>query len=200
MHRLTFDAPSHTYRVGERMIPSVTQVLKAVENFDFVAPAVLERAREFGSHVHQAVDLFNRGELDEEALDAGLAPYLAGWKLFLSHSGFVVTHTEERVYNERLKYAGTLDARGTWKGTTWLIDLKSGAVPRSVGAQCAAYQHALAEPPKKRLCVQLLPHNFKLIACNDPTDFSLFTSCLNIWTHLHAHRTTRPARAVAEIS
>lgn len=185
---LTFDAGAHVYRYGGRVVPSVTQALQVVSEFGCVDPELLRRAREFGQHVHQATDLFDRGTLDEEALDISLLPYLNGWKLFLIETGFVVTHSEAPVYHPRMRYAGTLDRRGIWKGTTWLLDLKSGAVPRSVGAQTAAYQKACAEPPKRRLCLQLKRNAYQLHRCDDPSDFALFTSCLNIWNHLYGRK------------
>lgn len=106
----------------------------------------------------------------------------------MSRTHFKVTHSEERVYHEQLKYAGTLDVLGSWKGTSWLIDLKSGAVPRSVGAQTAAYREACTAEPQRRMALQLKPNDYKLIPCNDPSDFHLFTSCLNIHNFLNRGR------------
>lgn len=180
-----FDAVRHIYAVNGRRVPSVTGVLRAIDNFAFVPAELLQRAREFGSHCHLATHFFDRGELDEPSLDPGLAPYLEGYKQFLYDTKFVVTHSEERVYNEKLRYAGTLDKRGIWKKTTWLLDLKSGAVPRSVGPQTAGYQEACHERPRRRLCLQLKPNAYKLIPCQDTTDFSIFISCLNIANFLN---------------
>jgi hypothetical protein len=182
---LEFDAETHTYRFAGKIVPSVTGVLRAIDNFDHVPAELLERARKFGQHVHAATDLFDRGILDEEDLDPLLLPYLNAYKLFLSESGFVVEHSEEKVYSARHKYAGTLDKRGKWKKTSWLVDLKSGAVPRSVGPQTAGYQQACAEPPRRRLCLQLKRNAYKLIACEDASDWHLFLSCLNI-NHFNA--------------
>lgn len=192
---LTFEAATHTYRHGGRVVPSVTQALQVVSEFGNVDPGILETARQFGQHVHLATDLFDRGELDEESLDNALVPYVNAWKHFLSETGFVVTHSESLVYHPRMRYAGTLDKRGTWKGSTWLIDLKSGVVPRSVGAQTAAYQKACTEPPKRRLCLQLKRNTYQLHRCEDPSDFALFTSCLNIWNHLYGNKSSRSIAA-----
>jgi hypothetical protein len=183
---LTFDRATHTYRYGGRVVPSVTTVLRAIDNFDRVDPELLERARVFGSHVHMATDLFDKDDLDEARLDLPLLPYLNAYKTFLSETGFVVTHSEQQIYNARQRYAGTLDKRGIWKGTTWLLDLKSGAVPRSVGLQTAAYQHALEEKPKRRLCLQLMRNRYKLIKCEEASDWSYFVSYLNV--HRFNHR------------
>lgn len=178
---LAFDADSHTYRYEGRVVPSVTQILRAIDNFDHVDPQMLERARRFGQHVHSATDLFDRGVLDEENLDVLLLPYLNAYKLFLHETGFVVTHSEQQVYNPRQRYAGTLDTRGLWKRSTWLLDKKSGAVPRSVGLQTAAYREACDEKPKNRLCLQLMRNRYKLIKCDEPSDWSFFLSYLNVF-------------------
>jgi hypothetical protein len=180
---IELDHATHTYRVAGRVIPSVTQCLSVVANFDHVDPVVLEDARLFGTHVHMATDLWDRGILDEDALDPRLAAYLGGWKKFLHETGFKVTHTEQKVYNASLAYAGTLDKRGDWKKTTWLLDLKSGAVPAYVGYQTAAYREALpaGERPRRRLVVQLKRNNYKVFKQDDAADFSMFVSCLNIY-------------------
>lgn len=188
---LTFTEADHTYRKGDRMIPSVTTILRRAEihieqngqvstPFEFVQSDVLRRAQIFGRHVHLATDLFDRGELDEENLDPLLRPYLDAYKLFLSETGFVVTHSEALVYNARQRYAGRLDKRGTWKCSTWLLDLKSGLVPRTVGPQTSAYQQACEEKPKRRLCLQLMRNRYKLHRCEDSADWSIFLSALNL--------------------
>jgi hypothetical protein len=203
---LTFDADSHTYKYGDRPVPSVTRILRIAnlrfdesgaimrDGLEFVDPALLKRARIFGQHVHLATDLFDRGELDEERLDANLLPYLGAYKLFLSETGFHVTQSEELVYHARYKYAGRLDKRGTWRATTWLLDLKSGLVPRTVGLQTAAYREACAEKPRKRICLQLMRNRYKLHKCDTDTDWSHFLSALNLYYFndrtLHAHSET----------
>lgn len=207
---LTFDADSHTYKYGDRPVPSVTRILRIAnlrfdesgavvqqDGFDFVNPDVLRRARQFGHHVHLATDLYDKGVLDEEQVDIELLPYLGAYKLFLSETGFHVTQSEELVYHARYKYAGRLDKRGTWRGTTWLLDLKSGLVPRTVGLQTAAYQMACAEKPKKRVCLQLMRNRYKLHKCDSDTDWSHFLSALNLYyfndRSIHARSETEAA-------
>jgi len=167
-------------------VPSVTQVLSilSASAFEYVDGEVLEAARNRGRHVHAAIDLDNRGELDEEALDPELAPYLTQWRRFLKETGWTVTASEQRVYHPTLRYAGTIDT-GVWQNASWVLDIKTGSVPRTVGPQTAAYQNALDPKPRRRLCLQLQPHRYALKECKDPADFSIFTSCLNIWRFLH---------------
>lgn len=191
MSDLTFDVATHTYRWRGKPVPSVTTVLRDVDKFDRVDPELLERARRFGNHVHSATDMLDRGVLDEDSLDPALVPPLNGYKLFLLETGFVVTHSEQKIYNPRQRVAGTLDKRGTWKGTTWLLDLKSGAIPRAVGLQTEGYRMSLPpeERPRRRLVLQLLPNNYKLRECKDPSDWSLFCSFLNTYRFLNKELT-----------
>lgn len=183
---LTFDPEPHVYRWNGRVVPGVTRILTVVERgYGFVDPEILESARSFGKHMHRAIELFNAGELDEEALDPALKPRLDQWKQFLADTGFKVTAGEEAVYHPSLRYAGRLDVRGIWpkrgRDRSWLIDLKSGAVPRSCALQTAGYQSAANEKPRHRAALQLMDDRYNLIIHDDPADFSYFQSALNIF-------------------
>lgn len=185
---LEFDAETHTYRYGGRVVPGVTSVLEPLQYLDGVPWAVLEAAREFGTNVHLACHLWNQNELDLRALDPALLPYLRGWTRFLEESGFIVTASEQRVYN-KIGYAGTADAFGTWQGTTWVLDIKSGVVPDTVGPQLAAYQQAALDRPRRRLCVQLVGDGeYRLHEQKDLGDFQMFLSALNVYKFLQKRK------------
>jgi hypothetical protein len=189
---LTFEAETHTYRFRGQVVPSVTQALEPLQMLDGVSREALDYARDRGSKVHLACHLYNMDTLDEAALDPALTPYLRGWQDFLTDTGFEITSSEVPIYNRGLGYAGTPDVTGNYAGTTWVIDIKSGEVPSTVGAQLAAYQHALAKRPRRRLCVQLLPDGrYKMFEQKDMGDMSLFISALNI----HNFRARRNAAA-----
>ncbi len=181
---LEFEESGHVYRFQGREVPSVTTILASLESFAGVSAAILEAAREFGQHAHLACHLDNAGELDEESLDPALAPYVVGWRAFKSDTGFAVTSSEVRLYHATHKYAGTADAIGTLGGKCTVVDIKSGVVPATVGAQLAAYQSAATSagtPVKRRLCVQLIGDGqYKLHEQKDPADWNLFLSALNI--------------------
>lgn len=187
---LTFEESGHVYRYAGKIVPGVTTALSVIEQgFARVDADLIERARQFGQHVHKAIELFNLGELDEDALDFALVPYLNGWKKFLADTGFKVTDGEIALYHPQLRYAGRADIRGTMRGTSWLIDLKSGAVPKTCGAQTSAYQAAFdGVRPRRRAALQLMPDRYNLIEHRDPADFSLFVSALNCWRFLHKEK------------
>jgi hypothetical protein len=181
---LTFEPRGHVYRYGGRVVPSVTQILSILQDYSAVDGELMEEARRRGRHVHEMIDLDNRGALDEEALDEELLPYLQQWRQFLRDTGFIVTSSEQRVYHQTFGYAGTADA-GSMEGTSWVLDVKTGSMPRSVGAQLAAYQAALTPRPRRRLCLVLTRNHYRLHECKKLSDFSLFQSCLNIWRFHH---------------
>lgn len=217
MPELTVDPVGHIYRYAGRRVDGVTTVLQELESLEDQAALIraiypdwfrdedipftsrrqfrekLEAAREFGTNVHAACHLWNINELDEESVDAPLIPYLDDWRRFLCETGFVVRLSETPVYHEKLGYAGTPDVEGDWIDTTWTVDIKSGVVPWTVGAQTAAYREARKPKPRRRLCVQLTGRGYKLHEQKDPSDFALFTSALNIH---RAKAKRKPAHAV----
>lgn len=181
--RIDLHEPTHTYRVGGIVRPSVTQILGVLDEYAGVDRELLDRAARFGRNVHKAVDLFNRGTLDLVDLDPALAAYLAGWRKFLADTGAKVLHSEYRVWHPLLRYCGTADVALEWKGPVG-CDLKSGIVPRSVGAQTMAYSKAQNEhgfKARRRICVQLRPNDYRMHRLNDAADWALFTSCMNVW-------------------
>lgn len=182
---LDFQEDGHIYRYKGAIVPGVTTVLQQLQYLQGIPWEVLEAAREFGTHVHQACHLYNQKDLVEEELDQALVPYLDQYKRFLSDTGFVVIQSELLVYNETARYAGQLDFTGNFRGTTWVVDIKSGVVPSTVGAQTAAYQGAIpvASRPKKRACLQLSATDYRFIEQKEFGDFSLFLSALNCYRH-----------------
>ena len=184
MSQLTFDAASHTYKLAGKPIPGVTTILQPLSNFDFVKPEVLAAAQQFGTAVHLACELWDRGTLDEAALDPALAPYLAGWKAFSAEHAVSWTRIEARVVNELHWYAGTLDREGKVDGKPAVVDIKSGAaLYPATGPQLAAYKNAVPaiSPLTKRFAVRLKPDGgYVLKEYDDRSDWPVFLSLLTL--------------------
>lgn len=185
---IEFNEEQHEYRVNGERWPSVTQVLDPLLELDGIPKDILEAAGRFGNHVHQACHLWDLGQLDEDALDPHLKPYLDGWKSFLHQTGALVINSELRVFNPLLKYAGTLDKLILWRERRHVLDIKTSAeVPYTVGPQCAAYREAYLKTDSGvtcstvRYCVHLRPDaSYRLHPLNDPGDFHMFVSALNV--------------------
>lgn len=178
-----FDPTAHRYTLDGRVLPSVTQILRGLDDFSNVPARVLEKARDRGNRVHAACNLDVLGILDENTVDDEVAPYLAQFRKFLRESRFAPTLSECRVYDETLWYAGTLDLFGDLPGCMDVqIDIKSGAIPRSVGPQTAAYACALYArtgiKTRKRFVLDLKPTKYTLPPLEDLNDMAVFKSAL----------------------
>jgi hypothetical protein len=191
--RIDFEKDRHEYRIDGIPVPSVTQVIKPLENFEGIPLDVLEAARVFGQHVHEACALLVRDLLDWSSLDSALVPYLIGAKRFLDESGITVIASEMRLACPRLRVAGSLDLIGVLSSSEAVLDFKvTAAVPYSVGPQTSAYErlyrNMFGGQPRKRYCVLLQPEDYRVTRLTDPADWNIFLSCLNLhhWKHTHA--------------
>ena len=184
---LVFNAEDHTYHHNGNPVPSVTTLLEPYSNLNCVDPQILAEAAEFGTNVHDAVDIWNRGMLDEEDLAINsplVCEYLEGWKKFIDDSGAVVIESECRVFSKK-GYAGTLDSICAVNKTNRIYDVKTGStVPKSTGVQLAAYEAAYREmnggKKMRRYCVHLKPKSYNLIPFNDPGDYDIFNAILTV--------------------
>ena len=137
MKPLTFDPETHTYRKGETVLPSVTQILKDVGLIDttFFAPEHAER----GTRVHEATVFWDETGMDDDTLPEEWAGYLSAWKKFREETGFAPSHIEQAFCSEQ-GYAGTVDRIGkTHKINPLLLDIKTGPPQAWHRLQLAAY-------------------------------------------------------------
>ena len=183
MKMLEFDPVAHRYTLDGREMPSVTTILRGLDDFSNVPAHRLAAAGDRGTRVHTACNLAVLGTLDESTVDAEVRPYLDQFRKFLRESRFIPTLTECRVYDEQLWYAGTLDLFGDLPGCLDVqIDIKSGAIPRSAGPQTAAYACALYSltgiKTRKRYVLDLKPAKYSLPPLTDLNDMAVFKSAL----------------------
>jgi hypothetical protein len=188
---LTFDPVKHEYRDGSRVIPSVTQILQPITDFSFVSPEILSAAQAFGTAVHRACELHDQGELDLDTLDPELAPYLNGWIKFCDEHACQWVAIEQRVYDQKMGYAGTLDRVGFVDTDNAIVDIKSGtSLFPATGPQTAAYAHAyapLTHARFKRYAVRLFPNGYELKPYTDPRDWPTFASLLTLSSFCQRH-------------
>ena len=160
-------------------VPGVTSILRAAGLID--SRFFNEYSCNRGSLVHQACAMYDRDDLDINALDLVLAPYVSGWIKFRKESGFIPTLIESIVFNGQYFYAGTLDRTGTMNGQAWILDIKSGAAQPWTAAQLAAYSACLGSNGRKRGAVELRDDGtYKLTEYKDRNDWQIFLSALAI--------------------
>ena len=200
---LIFIADSHRYFLDGVEVPSVTQVLEPLVDYSHVPPAVMEHARQIGTAVHRACELYDQHDLVMESLDPRLVGYVNAWDRFLVECGFVNELIEPLVWSQVYGCAGRADRVGLARGVRGqprvLLEIKTTAdfMP-SFGPQTAAYKHLLGEtglvtPAQaarlRRGVVQLREDgSYRLEFYDDPQDLSVFVACLtlNHWRKRYA--------------
>lgn len=185
---LDFDPVAHRYRVGDRELISVTQALTAAGLID--SRWFTEDSAARGTYVHAAIQMHHEGDLDEDSLDPVLSPYFEAYKKFLAETGFELDACEERLCDETLGYAGTLDLRGRIRrrGLTYpgidIIDVKTGSVPPHVGPQTAAYARLLPGDVSRlrwRWALHLRSDaTYSLLPLEKRTDEAVFLAALTV--------------------
>ena len=138
MPTLTFDAERHEFRLDDRVIPSVTQILEAEGVID--ARWYTEESRELGIAVHEWCAADDRGEAGALA-DERIIPYVEAWRAAREGMAVHQDWTEKPVSNSRLMYAGIMDRLVTLDKDVYLLDLKTGAPERWHALQTAAYAY-----------------------------------------------------------
>ena len=193
MSALTFDPSLHTYRVSGQVVPGVTSILSPLTNYEAIPPHVLQAAADFGNAVHMACELHDLSELDEEALDPALVPYLTAWRHFCSDHSTEWEQIETPIYHATMRYAGTPDRIGKVDGIRSVVDIKTtAALYPSVGPQLAAYAHAYGmSPTAPRIAVQLKADGtYTAQRYADPNDWPVFCSLLTLRNWCARHNIT----------
>ena len=123
-NRLTFEQETHTYRFDEKVIPSVTQVMKQAseDHYAGISPQRLAVAADRGTRVHKAVELY---ELGIEVIDPEVQPYVTNYRVAKALKKFQPTEQELMLTNGI--FAGTVDMIAELGGQQVLIDLKATA-------------------------------------------------------------------------
>lgn len=188
----SFDAESHVYRLGHRIVPSVTQVLSAV--FPCDAPAgAMEAARERGNLVHEATEHYDRGRLDVDAVRDDVVPYVLAWIAFRRDTDIEILAIEEPMIHHARGYAGTPDRLARWRRKTAVCDIKATArIEPTTALQTAAYAELAATARhlkiEQRFTVQLRPDaTYRVQEWAEPTDLGVFLCALQIhqWKARH---------------
>lgn len=197
---LCFDPIAHRYTIGDRVLPSVTQITGTIASLAGIPPAILEAKRDLGTAVHLATQFFDEDDLDRDALPAEVLPYLDAYIRFRDETGFAPTQIEQRVHHVAFGYAGTLDRIGYFSklkglgigsGKMCLIDLKATyRIAPVYGVQTALYAAAAHDTPRdlRRFALQLRPNGaYTLREFADPADLSVGLAALTLmnWKERH---------------
>lgn len=153
MAGLEFDTIAHSYELNGKRMAHVTGVLVDAGLVD--TKWFTDWARDRGSAVHKAIQLYEEDDLDEETVDENVRPFLNAYYKFKAEYQWISIENEVQVWSERHEYAGTLDSFGRASGTRAIVDYKTGQLSPVVGIQLSGYALALAEC-RGIVCTKLL--------------------------------------------
>lgn len=155
---------SRVYKRGEGIYyPSVTTILQYMPKNKFFeswlkdvghnADIIMRKAGKEGTQVHEACENLVLGNEVNWMDDYGNAKYSEiVWEMILKFHDFWTTHkpklisTEEFVWSDKNRYAGTGDLVVEMDGETWLLDIKtSNSLHKSYDLQLASYAKAFKE-------------------------------------------------------
>lgn len=153
---LIFQEDEHKYYLNEQEIPSVTTILRLITDFEKINKEDLDFACWRGSQVHRISELIDKNlidlkrveELNSLALeqmgkDPKLMEYVNAYNSIRGQ--FKIISSEGRLYSKKYLYAGTFDRMLTYKGKTYVADIKTGVISHSWGCQLEAYRIMIQE-------------------------------------------------------
>ena len=185
---LTFDPQLHAYQLDGRELPSVTTVLQRAGLVD--GAWFTEQATLRGTYVHLATELHAAGTLDPDSVDPVVQPYLDAYMRFLRESGAVWAAVEQRLGDDVLGYAGTIDRVGSIGDQPVIVDIKTGPPQPWHALQLAAYLQLVKRrwAPWQRYGLWLQKNgSYRLKHYSGRSDYSVFQAALTLAQFKEAH-------------
>jgi hypothetical protein len=182
----TFHEDTHTYYFNESPVPSVSQIINPLCNFENIPLHNLEYASTRGTNVHLACHQLDTIDLDIQAMDDEYRPYLEAYNKFCIDMFANWYLIEEKLFNEELWFAGTIDRLGLVNTTLTLIDIKtSSKIYPHYQAQLGGYYKLLQNNKfgkiEKLMVLKLnKTSKYKLEEFEIDKCVGIFEQCLNI--------------------
>ena len=145
---IEFDETTHVFLCDGNQIPSVTEILKPLQedNFTAINPSVLQAAADRGTLVHETCECIDYDMFYEDMITPETVPYIEAYEDFLAEHDCEWDYIEAQVHFDRT-YAGILDRLGKVDGVPCVLDIKTVNSPSieqkvSVTTQLEAYDQA----------------------------------------------------------
>ncbi len=134
-----FVEESHTYFLGDKVLPGITGILKSC---GYVDPTYYtEDARNRGSHVHLAIKFLNKQTLDWGSVIDRYIGYVIAYEKFVRDWNLKIRFFEVPLYHPDLLFGGTPDLVGTClDNVPCIVEIKTGPVRKWTALQTAAQE------------------------------------------------------------
>lgn len=139
-----YEDESHTYWQGKTRLLGVSEIIKAagLKSFDGIPEETLERARQRGKAVHDAIRYLIEGDLEWASVSPEIEPYVRAWECFQNDMGssFAIVEHETPVYRSDIGAAVTPDLIFRINGDEGILDFKTYKPDAVTGVQTAGYK------------------------------------------------------------
>ena len=175
-----FEPESHTYWLGERRLPSVSEIIEPLDCYRNVPADALQRAQAFGTALHSTIESWlNYNQLLDEALVKPLEGFIKWFESALDFGNQKLI-VEKPTYHPKLFYGGTPDL----VFEEAIIDIKSRPYNKILDPiQLAAYAKLYPDFPPKKLYVLEIDQDGKTTLTNaeDKQAWGMFRKLLNFY-------------------
>jgi len=149
-YNLDYDEDAHSYKVDGVKIPSVTRIVDACfpKNLTDWAVSIgeeeyhriIDEALEIGNYTHKWIENY----INEQPFNATTNPSIDAFLRWETNCGVEFIDSERKIYCDRFKYAGTVDAVAKINGRVCVIDFKtSKKIYKPYHLQVTAYAQAI---------------------------------------------------------
>ena len=147
---LDYDDKAHSYKVDGIKVPSVTRVVDgcfpknltdwALSIGEEEYHKIIDEALEIGNYTHEWIENY----INEQPFNATTNPSIDAFLRWETNCGVEFIDSERKIYCDRFKYAGTVDAVAKINGRVCVIDFKtSKKIYKPYHLQVAAYAQAI---------------------------------------------------------
>ncbi len=185
MNEFIYNEDTRQHTLGDKVIPSVSQVIEPLCNFEGIPEDVLERKTELGNQFHEAIRLHLLDDLDFGSLDPDLVKPMNAFIHFWRYKNFPMVgfHIEKPIYHPTLKYCGKPDLITT----TGILDWKLrpyNAVTDILKLE--AYKHMVPLTKRERWTVCFdLKGNMTMYKSQHPKAWGIFRRMLERYNSEH---------------
>lgn len=181
-HEIIFEPITHSYLVGGKVLPSVSEIMKplSTEYYKDIPEAIMNGAASRGKRVHEAIEIYDLFGVENESKE--IKPYLLAYKMARQLERFTPIVNEKMLTNG--EYCGTLDIIATLGDELVIVDLKATSQINFdlLEVQLAAYRElsiANGFEINKTFVCHLKPNSYKFVEII-PNDY-LWQQLKNEW-------------------
>ncbi len=175
MGEFVYNEDTRVHTLSGKIIPSVSQVIAPLSNFDAIPQAVLARKAELGTQFHEAIRLHLLNDLAFDSIDPDLVKPMETFIEWWTGLRKVIA-IEKPIHHKRLKYCGCPDLYAEGALYDWKL---RDYIPVVDTLKLTAYNHMITrkELALWTICFDL-KGGLKIRSSNHPKAWGIFRKML----------------------